>query len=104
VPLALAAEAISAIVLRRAHGVYQLSGPQDVTYLEVAQRLARRLGAPANLVTSQATRAAGQPEGADAAHTTLDSSAIETLLGRAVPGPWEVLDEAMGMRLGGAPN
>jgi dTDP-4-dehydrorhamnose reductase len=98
VPLALAAEAISAIVLRRAHGVYQLSGPQDVTYLEVAQRLARRLGAPANLVTPQAARAAGQPEGADAAHTTLDSSAVETLLGRAVPGPWEVLNEAMGER------
>lgn len=96
VPLALAADAICEIALRRACGLYQLSGPQDVTYLEAARRLAKRLGAPAHLVTPEAARDAGQPEGADAAHTTLDTSAIETLLGRAVPGPWEVLDEAMG--------
>jgi dTDP-4-dehydrorhamnose reductase len=94
VPLALAADAVCEIALRRLGGVYQLSGPQDVTYLEVAQRLAERLGAPASLIMPQAARAAGQPEGADATHTTLDTSAVETLLRRRIPGPWEVLEPA----------
>jgi dTDP-4-dehydrorhamnose reductase len=96
VPLALAADAVCEIALRRLSGVYQLSGPQDVTYLEVAHRLAERLGAPASLVMPQAAHAAGQPEGADATHTTLDTSALESLLRRRIPGPWEVLDGVMG--------
>jgi dTDP-4-dehydrorhamnose reductase len=45
VPTEFVSAAIAALLESRAPGVYQLSGPQDVSYADVAYRLARQLGA-----------------------------------------------------------
>jgi dTDP-4-dehydrorhamnose reductase len=92
VPTELVSAAIAALLERRATGVFQLTGPQDVTYLEVAQRLARHLGADPALVRSVGAREAGMPAGSAPRHTTLDSSALADRFGILAPGPWQVLD------------
>src|SRR5882724_3618826 len=50
VPIDLATAAIAALLLDGARGVFQLSGPRDVTYSEAGRLLAERLGADPALV------------------------------------------------------
>jgi dTDP-4-dehydrorhamnose reductase len=91
-PMDLVSTAIAVLLESRAAGVFQLTGLQDVSYAEVAHRLARRLGVDAALVPSVATTEAGMPEGAAPRHTTLDSSGLRERFGIVAPGPWQVLD------------
>src|SRR5262249_44317727 len=93
VPIDLAAEAIRALMDDRASGMFQLTGPRDATYAEVAHFLARRLGADPELVVEVSARDAGQPEGSTPRHTTLDSSALRQRYGLAVPDVWEVMEQ-----------
>jgi hypothetical protein len=76
----------------RAPGVFQLTGPEDVSYANVAHHLARQLDAGPELVISVAATETGMPEGSAPRHTTLDSSAIRYRFGITTPGPWSVLD------------
>ena len=92
VPTALVAEATAALMRERAAGVFQLSGPADVTYASVARHMAQRLGAPEDLVAAVPAASAGMPAGATPRHTTLDSRALAQRWGIAAPGPWEVID------------
>jgi dTDP-4-dehydrorhamnose reductase len=92
VPTELVTAAIGALLESRAAGVFQLTGPQDVTYADVARRLARELGADPALVGAVGAIEAGLPEGATPRHTTLDSSAMRDRFGIVAPGPWDVLD------------
>ena len=91
VPAELAGAAISALLGDRTRGVFQLSGPRDVTYSEAGRFLAERLGAdPASVVETDASEA-GQPRGATARHTTLDSRMMNERYGLAAPDACEVL-------------
>jgi len=92
VPTALVSAAITALLESRAPGVFQLTGPQDVSYADVAHRLGRQLGADPALVGTVGAIAAGLPEGSTPRHTTLDSSALRDRFGIVAPGPWHVLD------------
>jgi dTDP-4-dehydrorhamnose reductase len=91
-PTELVSTAIAALLKSRACGVFQLTGPQDVSYADVAHRLAHQLGADPALVGSVGAIEAGMPEGSAPRHTTLDSSAMRDRFGIVVPGPWGVLD------------
>jgi dTDP-4-dehydrorhamnose reductase len=91
-PVAMAAAAVAALLTARRGGVFQLSGPRDVTYAEIALRLADRVGAPPALVQPRSAYDAGMPEGSTPQHTTLDSAAVCALLGAPVPDPWTVID------------
>jgi dTDP-4-dehydrorhamnose reductase len=91
-PVALAAAAIERLLAEPTSGIFQLTGPQDVAYGEVALHLARRAGADPALVEQVSADAAGQPEGSTAQHTTLDSSALRERFGIAVPDAWAVID------------
>jgi dTDP-4-dehydrorhamnose reductase len=91
-PAALVGAAIAALLESRAPGVFQLTGPQDVSYADVAHRLARQLGADPALVGVVGAIEAGMPEGSAPRHTTLDSSAMRDRFGIVAPGPWCVLD------------
>jgi dTDP-4-dehydrorhamnose reductase len=91
-PVAMAAAAVAALLTARQGGVFQLSGPRDVTYAEIALRLADRIGAAPALVQPRSAYDAGMPEGSTPKHTTLDSTAICALLGADVPDPWTVID------------
>jgi dTDP-4-dehydrorhamnose reductase len=100
VPIGLVSGAIAALMESRAPGVFQLTGPQDVSYMDVARHLADRLGAAPALVTSVSAREAGMPDGATPRHTTLDSTALRQRFGIVAPGPWEVVNAvADGARL-----
>jgi dTDP-4-dehydrorhamnose reductase len=96
VPIGLASAAIAALLESRASGVFQLTGPQDVTYADVAHHLAGKLNADPGLVRSVNAREAGMPEGATPRHTTLDSAALRQRFGIAAPGPWDVVDSVIG--------
>ena len=90
-PVALAAAAVAGLLAGQQRGIFQLSGPRDVTYAEVAYDLARRLGAPAALVDPVSAHSAGLPPGSTPAHTTLDSGKVRDALGISVADPWEVV-------------
>jgi dTDP-4-dehydrorhamnose reductase len=92
IPTALASAAIAALLEGRAPGVFQLAGPQDVSYLDIARHLADRLGAAPALVRAVSARAAGMPEGATPRHTTLDSTALRHRFDITAPGPWDVVN------------
>jgi len=92
VETALAAEAIATLMNARTSGIFQLTGPVDVTYADVARHLASQVGADPALVVPVPAASAGMPDGATPRHTTLESSALHRQFGIAAPGPWEVID------------
>jgi len=91
-PIGAVARAIEALMNDRASGIFQLTGPRDVSYFEAARFLAERLAADPALVVRASVAGAGLPPGAAPAHTTLDSSALRSRYGVAVPDSWEVLE------------
>ena len=74
-----------------ARGVFQLSGPRDISYSEAAHFLARRLGVDEKLIEDMSARDGGQPPGAAAPFTSLNSSALRERYGIVVPDAGEVL-------------
>lgn len=100
IPIALVATTIARLLQDRAAGVFQLSGPHDVTYADVARFLAARLDANPDLVTAVSARAS-MPDGATPHHTTLDSRLLRDRYGLSVPGAWDVFVEILAA---GAPS
>jgi dTDP-4-dehydrorhamnose reductase len=92
-PVAVAAVAIERLLAEPNPGIFQLTGPRDVAYSEIAAYLARSLGADPALVEPVSAYSAGLPPGSTAQHTTLDSSALRERFGIAVPDPWEVIEQ-----------
>jgi dTDP-4-dehydrorhamnose reductase len=92
-PVELVATAIATLLRERRAGIAQLTGPRDVSYAEIGQRLAARLGARRDLVVPVSAASAGMPEGATPRHTTLDSSLMQVMLGIDLPDTWEVIDQ-----------
>jgi dTDP-4-dehydrorhamnose reductase len=91
-PVALVAAAIERLLATPTCGIFQLTGPRDVTYGDIALHLAHEIGAEPQLVEQVSALAAGQPEGSIARHTTLDSSALRERFGITVPDAWTVID------------
>ncbi len=91
VPIDLVSAAIARLLQERSRGIYQLSGPRDVTYAEMARHLANELGVSPNLVEPISAAMGGVPEGALPRHTTLDSTFLRERYGIGVPDVWEVL-------------
>lgn len=92
-PVALVAEAIERLLAQPNAGIFQLTGPRDIAYSDVALHLAQKLGADPALVVKVSACSAGLPPGSTAPHTTLDSSALRERFGVVVPGAWAVIDE-----------
>jgi dTDP-4-dehydrorhamnose reductase len=91
-PMEQVSSAITVLLESRAPGVFQLTGPEDISYANVAYHEARQLDADEALVGSVGAIDLGMPEGSAPRHTTLDSSAIQHRFGITTPGPWSVLD------------
>jgi dTDP-4-dehydrorhamnose reductase len=83
--------AIAALLRARARGIFQLTGPRDVTYADIGRFLAGYLDAAPQLVNEVSARTAGLPEGATPKHTTLDSSLLRVHYGLEVPDVWDVV-------------
>jgi dTDP-4-dehydrorhamnose reductase len=93
VPVATVAAAIERLLAGRASGIFQLSGPDDVAYSDVAARLAATLGVDPALVQPASADSMSPPIGTRARHTSLDSGALRERFGIAVPDAWHVIDE-----------
>jgi dTDP-4-dehydrorhamnose reductase len=91
-PTDLVCTAIAALLQDRARGIFQLTGPRDVTYADIGGFLAAYLDADQKLVNQTSARAAGLPEGATPLHTTLDSSLLRVHYGLEVPDVWDVVE------------
>ena len=95
VPTDMVSAAVGALMQDGARGVYQLTGPRDVSYAEVGRFVARHLDADPSLVSEISALEAGLPEGATPQHTTLDSSLLRDRYGIDVPDVWQVIEGAM---------
>jgi dTDP-4-dehydrorhamnose reductase len=91
-PVSVVAAALEYLLRETISGVFQLSGPRDVAYSAVAERLAGKLGADRALVQPVSAYSAGLPEGSAARHTTLDGTVLRERFGIAVADAWEVMD------------
>jgi dTDP-4-dehydrorhamnose reductase len=93
VRLDVAAEVIVAAVLTPLGAILQVSARSDISYADVASRLAARWGIPGDLV--RPALAAELLPGLEhvPCHTTLDASALRDTLGLAPPDPWAAIDE-----------
>jgi dTDP-4-dehydrorhamnose reductase len=84
--------AIGSLLTERASGIFQLTGPRDVSYAEVGRFLAGNLDVEPSLVQAMSARTAGLPEGATPLHTTLDSNALRHRFSLEVPDVWQVIE------------
>jgi dTDP-4-dehydrorhamnose reductase len=95
-PTDMVSAAIGALLEDRAAGIYQLTGPRDVTYADVAHFIDAHLDVDPSLVTETSALAAGLPHGATPRHTTLDSSALRDRYGLDVPDVWAIVEPMVG--------
>jgi dTDP-4-dehydrorhamnose reductase len=96
VPAPLASDVILALMQNRAEGIFQLTGPRDVSYADTGRYLAARLGADPLLVEETSALDNGLPLGATPRNTTLDSSAIRERFALQCPDAWPVIDTVAG--------
>src|SRR5258708_23170474 len=80
-PTDLVCTAIAALLQDRARGIFQLTGPRDVTYSDIGGFLAAHLDVDAKLVTRTSARGAALPAGATPPHTTLAPRLLPGLYG-----------------------
>jgi dTDP-4-dehydrorhamnose reductase len=91
-PADLVCTAIAALLQDRARGIFQLTGPRDVSYADIGGFLAAYLDADPKLVNQTSARAAGLPEGATPLHTTLDSNLLRVHYRLEVPDVWDIVE------------
>jgi len=90
-PIDLVSAAIIALLQDRGRGIFQLTGPRDVTYADIGRFLAAYLDADPALIGETSALAAGLPAGSTPQHTTLDSSRLRVHYGLDAPDVWEVV-------------
>jgi dTDP-4-dehydrorhamnose reductase len=81
-----------------ARGVFQLTGPRDLSYLEIGRFIAAELGVARSLVNEGSTIEAGLPAGSGRMHTTLDSSRLRDRYGIAPPDVLAVVNSVIGAK------
>jgi dTDP-4-dehydrorhamnose reductase len=92
-PTDLVCSAVAALMKDRATGIFQLTGPRDVAYADVARFLADRLDVDPHLVSETSALEAGLPQGVTHQNTTLDSSLLRMRYGLEVPDAWQVIEK-----------
>jgi len=88
--------ALVAIGRHRQGGIWQLSGPADLSYAEAARHLLRCRGLPEARLRPATARERNLPASLVPRHTTLDISRLERELGLAPPPAARVFDEVFG--------
>jgi dTDP-4-dehydrorhamnose reductase len=91
-PTDMVSAAIGVLLDERAGGIYQLTGPRDVTYADVARFVTTQIGANPSLVEETSALDAGLPQGSTPRYTTLDSSALRHRYGFDVPDVWTIIE------------
>jgi len=96
-PVGVTGAAIAALLTKQCSGIWQLSGPEDVSYAEIAAHIGRHLHADPALVQPIAAASAGMPTGSTPRHTTLDSSLLRSAFGVASPEPWTTIEGVLAL-------
>jgi dTDP-4-dehydrorhamnose reductase len=76
-------------------GVYQLSASSDVSYVDLAYRMAERAGRGRHLVSAKAATELGIPANEVMHYTSLDARRASELTGIATPGPFTAIDQTI---------
>jgi dTDP-4-dehydrorhamnose reductase len=92
VSLELATTVIAAAAGEALGPILQVSARAEVSYADMAARLARRWGAAADLVRPATAAEVGLTLEHLPAHTTLDASLVRDRLGIGQPNPWAAID------------
>lgn len=95
IPNDLVCTAIGALLEDHDSGIFQLSGPQDVTYADIGRFAAGHLGADPSLVEEISARDVGLPDGVTPLNTTLDASLLRERYGLEVPDVWKVVEKVI---------
>lgn len=98
-PIDIVVDAIVALMGEKARGIFQLTGPRDASYADIARYLAIQIGADPALV-EPVNVAPVMPAGAAPLHTTLDSTALRNAHGLIVPDVWEILEPFVSLAAG----
>ena len=94
-PTDLVCAAIIALLQDRSSGIFQFTGPRDVSYADVGHYLAAYCNADPLLVKETSAHAAGLPEGSTPANTTLDSSVLRERYRLEAPDVWQVVEQVV---------
>jgi dTDP-4-dehydrorhamnose reductase len=86
------AQVIAALMKDSARGIFQFTGPRDLSYFEIGCHLAARVGADLAFVTASTAAAAGLPPGSARPYTTLVSSRLREAYGLTAPDVLDVVD------------
>lgn len=95
-PTAQVADAIVRMMADREPVTAQLTGPNDMAYLDVARLVATDVGASQELVEATSALDNGMPAGATPRHTTLDSSYLRDRYGIVVDSAEDVVRSIAG--------
>ena len=91
----MACDAIAMLMKDAARGVFQLTGPRDLSYLDIGRHIAAELGVDRSLVGESTTVEAGLPAGSGRMHTTLDSSRLRDEYGVTPPDVLAVVNSVV---------
>lgn len=92
VPLHFVVNILYCVGKRRRAGIVQVSGEKDITYGEMARRIAWNMGADPALVRPIKLCESGLNLEAAPLHTTLDTSRLHNEFGIVLPGVWAAID------------
>src|SRR5262249_39772121 len=98
-PLCAAVDAIAAIIRSGESWLFQLSGANDISYVEAARYLASRLGRPPKKVIAVSAEANGLLMDEITPYTSLDTSRLSEMTGFVPPRAFEVIDTVYGSAL-----
>jgi nucleoside-diphosphate-sugar epimerase len=88
-------DVIAKLMKDGARGIFQLTGPRDLPYLEIGRHIAVELGVARSLVSEGTTVEAGLPAGSGRMHTTLDSSRLRDEYGVVPPDVLAVVNSVV---------
>ncbi len=90
-----AVTSLIAIAARATGGVYQLSASSDVSYVDLAHRMAEKAGRGRQLVLAKAATDLGIPANEVMHFTSMDARRASELTGIATPGPFIAIDQTI---------
>lgn len=97
IPLYFAVDVLQRVVEDRVPGIVQVSATEDVTYAQVAQYIAQRVGANPRLVQPIHSSNSNIVLEAVPTHTTLDITGLQSTLGLEPPDVWTTIDTVLGL-------
>ena len=98
-PLDTVIAAIVSVIESGEDGIFQVSGADDISYVDAACHLAKRLGVDARRVVSVPAATAGLASDEITPYTSLDSGRLNTMTGFMPPRAIDVIDTVYGSAL-----